>query len=118
VAKKDDTAASRADQALSKANEAIAIRPKRGKLTLLSRRIYNVFLYHAQRQGVDNANYTILLSELIDDARFTYLKTADKSDPLNQLRVIGWKVFYGTLIENNLFFCRTESSSAFSTTFG
>jgi hypothetical protein len=56
---------------VAKANEAIAIRPKRGKLTLLSRRIYNVFLYHAQRQGVDNPSYTILLSELIDDARFT-----------------------------------------------
>ena len=59
------------EQAVSKANEAIAIRPKRGKLTLLSRRIYNVFLYHAQRQGVDKPNYSILLSELIDDARFT-----------------------------------------------
>ncbi|WP_204265606.1 hypothetical protein, partial [Enterobacter hormaechei] len=33
------------EQSVAKANEAIAIRPKRGKLTLLSRRIYNVFLY-------------------------------------------------------------------------
>ena len=61
----------REEQAVSKANEAIAIRPKRGKLTLLSRRIYNVFLHHAQRQGVDQPNYSILLSELIGDARFT-----------------------------------------------
>lgn len=60
-----------ADQAVTKANEAIAIRPKRGKLTLLSRRIYNVLLFHAQQQGVDRSNYSILLSELIDDARFT-----------------------------------------------
>ena len=59
------------DQSVAKANEAIAIRPKRGKLTLLSRRIYNVFLYHAQRQGVEKPSYSILLSELIDDARFT-----------------------------------------------
>lgn len=59
------------DQSVAKANEAIAIRPKRGKLTLLSRRIYNVFLYHAQKQGVDNPKYKINLSELIDDARFT-----------------------------------------------
>lgn len=59
------------DQSLAKANEAIAIRPKRGKLTLLSRRIYNVLLYHAQQQGVDKPSYSILLSELIDDARFT-----------------------------------------------
>lgn len=67
----EDAATAKAEQAVSKANEAIAIRPKRGKLTLLSRRIYNVFLYHAQRQGVDNPGYAILLSELIDDARFT-----------------------------------------------
>ena len=60
----------RSDQAVSKANEAITIRPKRGKLTLLSRRIYNAFLYHAQQLGVDNPSYTIALSELIDDARF------------------------------------------------
>ena len=59
------------DQSVAKANEAIAIRPKRGKLTLLSRRIHNVFLYHAQQQGVEKPSYSILLSELIDDARFT-----------------------------------------------
>jgi hypothetical protein len=59
------------DSSVAKANEAIAIRPKRGKLTLLSRRIYNVFLFHAQQQGVEKPSYSILLSELIDDARFT-----------------------------------------------
>lgn len=58
------------EQALAKANEAIAIRPKRGKLTLLSRRIYNALLYHSQRQGVDEPVYTLALSELIGDARF------------------------------------------------
>ena len=72
-AKARNTRSSRelADQTVAKANEAIAIRPKRGKLTLLSRRIYNVLLFHAQQQGVDKPKYSILLSELIDDARFT-----------------------------------------------
>lgn len=55
---------------------------------------------------------------MLDNARFSYLKDADKSDPLNQLRVVGWKVFYGTLIQNNQFFMRIESLSAFSGTFG
>jgi len=55
---------------------------------------------------------------MLDDVKFTYLKEADKSDPLNQLRIVGWKAFYGTLIQNNLFFMRIESTSAFSTTFG
>ena len=61
---------SREEQTLAKANEAIAIRPKRGKLTLLSRRIYNALLYHAQKQGVDEPSYTLPLAELIGDARF------------------------------------------------
>lgn len=55
---------------------------------------------------------------MLDNVKFTYLKEADKSDPLNQLRIVGWKCYYGTLIENNLFYMRIESSSAFSTTFG
>lgn len=55
---------------------------------------------------------------MLDDAKFSYLKEADKSDPLNQLRVIGWKCFYGTLIQNQQFFMRIESTSAFSSSFG
>jgi N4-gp56 family major capsid protein len=54
----------------------------------------------------------------LDNVKFTYLTNADKSDPLNQLRIVGWKAFYGTLIENNQFFMRIESTSAFSTVFG
>lgn len=70
LARSEEQAAARAEQAVTKANEAITIRPKRGKLTLLSRRIYNAFLYHAQQLGVDSPSYTVSLSELIDDARF------------------------------------------------
>lgn len=55
---------------------------------------------------------------VLDNVKFTYLKDADKADPLNQLRIVGWKAFYGTLIENNQFYMRIESTSAFSTTFG
>lgn len=54
----------------------------------------------------------------LDDIKYTYLKTADKSDPLNQLRVVGWKFFEGVLICNNSFFMRIESTSAFSSSFG
>jgi N4-gp56 family major capsid protein len=55
---------------------------------------------------------------MLDNVRFSYLKDADKSDPLNQLRVVGWKAYYGTLIENASFFMRIESTSAFSVSFG
>jgi N4-gp56 family major capsid protein len=53
----------------------------------------------------------------LDDVKFTYLREADKSDPLNQLRVVGWKCFYGTLIENQNFFMRLESVSQFGPSF-
>ena len=55
---------------------------------------------------------------VLDNAKFSYLSNPDKSDPLNQLRVIGWKVMYGTLIENQQFFARIESVSAYTATFG
>jgi hypothetical protein len=55
---------------------------------------------------------------VLDNVKFSWLSSADKSDPLNQLRVVGWKLFYGTLIENQSFFARIESVSAFSATFG
>jgi len=55
---------------------------------------------------------------VLDDIKYSYLDKADKSDVLNQLRVIGWKVMYGTILLNQLFFGRIESTSAFSATFG
>jgi len=54
----------------------------------------------------------------LDEVKITALFGADKSDPLNQLRVVGWKVFYGTLISNAAFMMRIESTSAFSSSFG
>ena len=54
----------------------------------------------------------------LDSLKMFYLKDADKSDPQNQTRVVSWKIFYGTMIMNNVFFMRVESSSAFSATFG
>ena len=55
---------------------------------------------------------------MLDDVKTSYLDTAEKADPLNQLRIVGWKVFYGTLLENVQFFMRIESTANFSATFG
>lgn len=55
----DDTAVVR------KANPAIAIRPTAGKLTIVSRRIYNLLLYHAQAQGIENEEYSLPLSQVV-----------------------------------------------------
>lgn len=54
----------------------------------------------------------------LDSLKTFYLTGADKFDPQNQTRVVSWKIFYGTMIMNNTFFMRIESSSAFSATFG
>ena len=54
----------------------------------------------------------------LDGITTTFLKDADKSDPLNQQRVVGWKCMYGTLIKNQNFMLRIESTSAFNATFG
>ena len=51
---------------------------------------------------------------LLDDVEYHYLDKADKSDPQNQTKVVSWKMMYGTIILNNAYMARTESSSAFS----
>ncbi|MGN6657083.1 MAG: N4-gp56 family major capsid protein [Rhodanobacter sp.] len=51
---------------------------------------------------------------LLENPEFHYLTGADKSDPLNQTRVVSWKVFYGSIILNQAFLARVEASSAFA----
>jgi N4-gp56 family major capsid protein len=54
----------------------------------------------------------------LDTLKMQYLTNADKFDPNNQLRVVSWKYFDGTLLQNVKFMARIESTSAFSTSFG
>lgn len=55
---------------------------------------------------------------MLEDPEFFFLKDADKVDPLNQLRVVSWKVFFGVLLENNTFALRIESTSGTQLAFG
>ena len=54
----------------------------------------------------------------LEDVDWNFLTSADKSDPLNQLRVIGWKYFEGWVITNNAFMARIESSVSNTGAFG
>lgn len=54
---------------------------------------------------------------MLKDVATSWLDKADKSDPINQQRLIGYSVFYGSIILNTQFAARIESSSAFSATF-
>jgi len=54
----------------------------------------------------------------LEDVSWTSLFDADKSDPLNQLRVVGWKYFSGHCILNQNFGCRIESTVSNTGVFG
>lgn len=77
---------------VQKANESIAIRPKKGRLTLLSRRIYNALLYHAQQQGVDERQYTLPLATLIGDSHFNSRNVALLKEHIREMQttLIEW----------------------------
>jgi N4-gp56 family major capsid protein len=53
----------------------------------------------------------------LDSMEMSYLSKPDKSDPLNQTRTVGWKIFWGTILLNQNFFMRVESTSAGSLVF-
>jgi len=55
---------------------------------------------------------------VLEDVSWTTLFEADKSDPLNQLRVVGYKFFQGYLILNQQFGAGIESSVSNTGTFG
>ncbi len=55
---------------------------------------------------------------VLKDVSWTSLFEADKSDQLNQLRVIGYKFFQGYVILNQQYGCRIESSASNTGTFG
>jgi len=50
--------------------ETIAVNPRSGKLTLLTRKLFNVLLYHAQEQGEEKLIYRLPLSEICSTAQF------------------------------------------------
>lgn len=54
---------------------------------------------------------------VLDNVKYSYLKDADKFDYLNQLRIAGWKAYYGAIILNQQFAACIEHTSAVSTTF-
>ncbi len=54
----------------------------------------------------------------LDSVKTTWLDKADKSDPLNQSRRVGFKFYYSTILLNVQFMARIESASAFSPSFG
>lgn len=79
----------RASQAVTKTRDAVTLRPKKGKLTLLARRFFNALLYHAQLQDKSNPGqdrYSVPLSKLVKDARFTSHNTQHVKDLIVEMQ--------------------------------
>lgn len=68
-----------------KAVETIAVNPRSGKLTLLTRKLFNVLLFHAQKQGLDQPIYRIALSEICSTAQFDSNDTALVKEHLRKM---------------------------------
>lgn len=68
-----------------KAVETIAVNPRSGKLTLLTRKLFNVLLFHAQKQGLDQPTYRLALSEICSTALFDSNDTALVKEHLRKM---------------------------------
>ena len=78
---------------LRKPIEAVLIRPKEGKVTLLIRRFFNVLLRHAQSNPVaDDEYHRMPLGKLIQDARYESRNMEYLVEVLNQMlgTVVNW----------------------------
>ncbi|MEK6346451.1 MAG: replication initiation protein [Burkholderia sp.] len=85
-AKKTDVDVVNASSAeLRKAVEAIAIQPKSGKITLLTRKLFNVLLAVAQQADDSGDTYRALLSDIVANSAFDSNDTALVKEHLRRM---------------------------------
>ncbi|KAF1012775.1 MAG: replication initiation protein [Burkholderia sp.] len=85
-AKKTDVDVVNASSAeLRKAVEAIAIQPKSGKITLLTRKLFNVLLAVAQQADDSGDTYRALLSDIVTNSAFDSNDTALVKEHLRRM---------------------------------
>lgn len=79
---------------LRKAVEAIAVKPHAGKLTLLTRKLNNVLLAEAQKQGIATPTYRIPLSRLCANADYESSNLVLVKDQLRKMAstTVEWNV--------------------------
>lgn len=70
---------------LRKAVEAIAIQPKSGKITLLTRKLFNVLLAVAQQADDSGDTYRALLSDIVANSAFDSNDTALVKEHLRRM---------------------------------
>ncbi|KAG0164131.1 hypothetical protein DFQ28_008678 [Apophysomyces sp. BC1034] len=85
VAKKKTDVVSPNSSELRKAVEAIAIQPKSGKITLLTRKLFNVLLAVAQQADESGDTYRALLSDIVANSAFDSNDTALVKEHLRRM---------------------------------
>lgn len=81
--------AAKADQLLRKPVNTLAIIPKSEKITVTARKIYNVMLHYAQRQGVEKERYQIRLAEIATGIDFNSNNTEVIKQYFRQMATTG-----------------------------
>lgn len=87
------------DKEFRKANEAVSLRVSHGKLSLLSRKIFNAMVYHAQQMGVPGVNspvdtesakkyFWIPFGDLVRDASYQSNDTILVKEHIDELQNI------------------------------
>jgi hypothetical protein len=71
---------------LRKAVEAIAIQPKSGKITLLTRKLFNVLLAVAQQADESGDTYRALLSDIVANSAFSKIRLPGACGSNSRLR--------------------------------
>ena len=84
-AKKKTDVVSPSSAELRKAVEAIAIQPKSGKITLLTRKLFNVLLAVAQQADESGDTYRALLSDIVANSAFDSNDTALVKEHLRRM---------------------------------
>lgn len=74
------------ESVVRKPNEAVAIRPTKGRLTLLTRRIYNALLFNSVKQGGGQGPFELPLATLIGDAQFNSRNVALFKDHIREMQ--------------------------------
>jgi len=70
---------------LRKAVETLAIVPSNRRISLLSRKIYNVMLHHAQRQGIDKSIFRCSLRDIVRGLDFNSNNTEVLKNHLREM---------------------------------
>lgn len=70
---------------LRKMVDSLAIVPTRDRLSLMARKVYNVMMFHAQKQGVETDVYRLRLREVINTIDFNSNNTEVLKEHLRQM---------------------------------